>query len=243
MYLSPTHQASKPTTSPLSPQDTRTLEQTRQRLYQLTESLSSLNRDFHSQHPLPSWPSLTSRLTLLSTHLSTLATHLTTTSPLLASLTITPTPTFPPSQEDLLGQLLRKRLEPGVEGWVAEGLARGDANRDRPRDGMGGVAGREGMAMGMGREGMGQDDWKELWEWAPLAANEVAKEGEWLVGEWTPEEKARGVHLQEGGGDGDRGEGEGDEDMEDEEDDDEDDEEDGMKLEEVLRFMSTGVMR
>ncbi len=39
----------------LSPSDIRILEQIRQRLSQLTESLNSLNRDIHTIHPLPSW--------------------------------------------------------------------------------------------------------------------------------------------------------------------------------------------
>ncbi|KAL8663523.1 MAG: hypothetical protein Q9202_003833 [Teloschistes flavicans] len=245
MHSSPTYHPSKPATTPsLSAQDIRTLEQTRQRLYQLTESLSSLNRDVHSQHPLPSWTSLTSRLTLLSTHLASLQTHLSTSHPLLSSLTITPAAAFPTEQEPLLGLLLRKRLEPGVEGWVADGLAQGrsalSGSEDRG-DGMGAV--REGTTGGkqmmMGQE----EEWKELWRWAPPAANGVAMEGEWLLGEWTPEEKARGLHLEAGG------EGEGDEEMEDEEEEEEEEEEGvegaggGMKMEEVLRFLSTGVRR
>lgn len=121
-----------------------------------------------------------------------------------------------------------------MEGWVADGLARGDApGRAGEGDGFGV---RGGGMEGMGQGVMGQEDWKELWEWAPLAANEVAKEEEWLVGEWTPEEKAQGLHLEEEGG------GDGDEDMEDEEEEEEE-EEDRMNLEEVLRFMSTGVLR
>lgn len=39
----------------LSKDDLRVLEQARQRLYQLTDSLNSLNRDVHNAHPLPSW--------------------------------------------------------------------------------------------------------------------------------------------------------------------------------------------
>ncbi|KAL8703206.1 MAG: hypothetical protein Q9201_003592 [Fulgogasparrea decipioides] len=211
----------------LTPQDIRTLEQTRQRLYQLTDALNSLNRDIYAAHPLPSWSSLQSRLSILSTHLTSLSTHLASSASTLDATSIFPLPSFPGSaQEPVLAQLLRKRLEPGVEEWVGEGLQRGN-------EAVGSAGGVEEEGMG-GEEG---NNWKELWDWAPLRANEEARGYEWLTGEWTPEERKEGM-------DEDEGEEKGDiEEQEEEEGGGKglaEGEAKGMRMEEVLRFMSMG---
>ncbi|KAL8806648.1 MAG: hypothetical protein Q9182_001176 [Xanthomendoza sp. 2 TL-2023] len=209
----------------LSPEDVRALEQTRQRLAQLTESLNSLNRDVHTTHPLPSWTSLTSRFSILAQNLSSLTTHLSSASSnRLNNMAVFPLPTknFPAAtaeQEGVLLQLLRKKMEPGVEGWVEEG-------------------GR--WAVGLG-EGGGGEMWRELWEWCPVKANEEARGYEWFVGEWTRGEREAGMDEEEEDeeedGEGNEGEGEGGEDV-------------GgekvvlgkaVKMEDALRFMSTGV--
>ncbi|KAL8989893.1 MAG: hypothetical protein Q9169_008256, partial [Polycauliona sp. 2 TL-2023] len=270
------------TMTSLSPSDIRILEQTRQRLSQLTESLNSLNRDVHTVHPLPScsatttalsyiihipshpsfpslpahnyvsnyqlptinYPqptiapfpslilsppsipsppyhttpmsnpkknrsSLSHRLTLLSTHLTSLSTLLHTHAPLFTSLSIIPLPSYPRDQEGLLLQLLRKKLEPGVEGWVEEGLGyigggvEGYRENHRGGEGEGGDVGRgdgEGY-MGGGGEGGGKggemhvEEWKELWEWAPVRANEEARGYEWFSEEFTVEEREGGMDV------------------------------------------------
>ena len=58
--------------------------------------------------------------------------------------------------EGLLGQLLRKKLEPSVEDWVDRGQQVGEQ-----------VIGADG------------EEWKELWEWAAVRGNELAREHEW----------------------------------------------------------------
>lgn len=92
-----------------------------------------------------------------------------------------PLPTFPArTQENLLGQLLRKKLEPDVEDWVLRGRETA-TDAIRPDD----------------------DDLKEhellaLWEWAGMAANEQARKHTW-GGDFTLEEREMGVeHVHTG---------------------------------------------
>lgn len=101
-----------------------------------------------------------------------MSTHLSTHSPLLASLAVFPLPNYPgKTQEPLLGQLLRKKLEPGVEDWVAKGKEIADQGaRDEDR----------------------RHEMLELWSWAGMAANELARGHEW-GGEFTAEEVEFGV--------------------------------------------------
>ncbi|KAL8841116.1 MAG: hypothetical protein Q9176_003457 [Flavoplaca citrina] len=211
----------------LSPSDIRILEQIRQRLSQLTESLNSLNRDIHTVHPLPSWTSLTTRFTLLSTHLTHLSNLLHTHASTLNHLSVFPLPTFPAKeQENVLLQLLRKKLEPAVEEWVEEGARVG-----KGIDVAGGWEGRRK------EDGMDQEKWRELWDWGPVRANEEARGYEWFTGEWTGEE-------MEGGMDVDAGEEEGEDQVGDgkgEEREEGVEETKAVKMEDVLRFMSTGV--
>lgn len=188
--------------------------------------------------------SLTTRFTILSTNLHTLSTLLHTHAATLDHMSVFPLPRFPAAQENLLGLLLRKRLEPGVEEWVEEGGKVGDMVAGIGGGGRGGGGGgdREGDGAGGGEEGgkgMQREEWRELWEWGPVRANEEAMGYEWFTGEYTKEE---------GGMDVDGGE-------EEEEDEDEDDG-DGVKgederveggvaktvkMEDLLRFMSIGI--
>lgn len=81
-----------------------------------------------------------------------------------------PLPSYPGrDQEPLLNQLLRKKLEPGVEDWVEQGRS----------------AGEEAKAI-YGVQGV--DKIRELWEWAGVAANQQARRHEW-GGEYTIEER------------------------------------------------------
>lgn len=80
-----------------------------------------------------------------------------TNSPLLASTAIYPVPLYPGREkEGILHQLLRKKLEPGVEEWVEQGQK--TANR---------VVGDDA------------EEWKDLWEWAAINGNELARSHDW----------------------------------------------------------------
>ena len=79
------------------------------------------------------------------------------------------------SQETLLGQLLRKKLEPNVEDWVAEGrkIGMGAADQRNPNT-------------------MKASETHDLWEWAGMSANEDARKHTW-GGNYTLEEREMGV--------------------------------------------------
>ncbi|KAI9713745.1 MAG: hypothetical protein M1812_006583 [Candelaria pacifica] len=192
--------------STLTQQDIKALEQTRQRLFQLTSNLASLQTSIHTSDPLPSWTSLQTTATILQQNLLSLTQHLTTHSTLFSSLSIYPLPNFPSKpQEALLGQLLRKKLEPHIEDYVE--LGRSIATRlsniqsdpttvqNNPTISptfAGGDGGGGGIDTSGGREGLGLADLEELWDWARLAANEEARKRMGL-GAFTLEEREAGV--------------------------------------------------
>ena len=161
--------------------DIRALEQTRQRLAQLTSSLSSLHQSLLASDPLPPWPSLQSTLHITAQHLATLSTHLAQHAPQLNALAAVPLPSFPGREhEALLTQLLRKKLEPRVADWAAAG----QRVAEDAAQGHGEAGGGEGQ---VDREALPQ-----LWEWAGPEANAIAKKHPW-GGRFTLEERERGV--------------------------------------------------
>lgn len=133
--------------------------------------------------------SLQSLASIISQNLSSVCTHLSTHAPLLASMATFPLASYPgATQEGLLCQLLRKKLEPEVEDWVARGRRAAEE------------AGLE--------DGETKREMLELWSWAGVAANELARGHEWGgEGEGEEEEEVGGVGEEEEG----EGEGEGDE--------------------------------
>ena len=146
---------------------------------------------------------------ILAQSLLSLSSHLQTHSPLLASTAVYPVPSYPGrEQEGLLGQLLRKKLEPKVEEWVEQGQKVGEQ-----------VVGSDG------------EEWRELWEWAAVRGNELARGHEWGGGEESEEEDEEDG-ASEGGRRDDRMEGvvEG--------------KQDGdakpLNIDDVLRFLSKG---
>jgi mediator of RNA polymerase II transcription subunit 8 len=135
-----------------------------------------------------------------------------------------PLPTYPAqTQEVLLQELLRKKLQPHVEDWVAE--ARAVASADSA-----------GVDADSGHAGL-----REVWEWAGQAANEQARRHVW-GGNYTLEEREGGIEnvvtglrrrLKADRADGDDGEGD--------ESGSESDEGDGDELEVVgVRRKSVG---
>ncbi|KAI9894903.1 MAG: mediator of RNA polymerase II transcription subunit 8 [Vezdaea aestivalis] len=153
-----------PQASTLTQKDIRTLEQTRQRLFQLTNSLSALRMSLASKpDTLPPWPSLQSQSSIIAGNLSSLTAHLSTDSSrdLLQALSTAPLPAFPVKEEDVLTQLVRKKGEVGVEIAMES-------------------------AESVGREvGTG---WEEVWKWAAPRVNEIARARDW-EGEFTVEER------------------------------------------------------
>ncbi|OAT06194.1 RNA polymerase II mediator complex component Med8 [Blastomyces gilchristii SLH14081] len=159
----------------ISPEQLKVLEQTRQRLVQLTQSLASLINNINQSDPLPSWSSLQSQATIISNNLLNVSEQLTDHHDLLSSLVAYPTPQFPGRTEaSMLSQLLRTKLEPRVEDWVSQGLSMGNADATRRRT------------------GLTAEQLAELWQWAPVEANMEARKRNW-GGDYTREEKEMGV--------------------------------------------------
>ena len=165
-----------------------------------------------------------------------------------------PLPQYPSSQALLLEHLLRTKLEPEAEEWVEKGheLAQEHSTTGR-------------------HAGLSQSDQDELWQWAPVAANDEIRKQNW-GGDYTMAEKQSGIEnvetgltreLQEPPDPDEQDDNEGVE----ESDEDEGDEEDvveirrktnapglefdvatvkrstpQMPLENIFRFMATGSM-
>ncbi|KAI9833892.1 MAG: hypothetical protein M1819_003401 [Sarea resinae] len=186
--------------------DLKILEQTRQRLFQLTSSLASLQQNIQRSDPLPPWSSFQTLSLLLSGHLTSLSTHLTTHSNFFAATTAYPLPTFPGRTEEvLLGQLLRKKLEPDVEDWVEKGraitlgagvLGNGSSGGDSANVNGGpaatGTTVPESATPSLSRLPLSEGELALLWSWAPIAANEEAKRRDW-EDEFTLEERGAGI--------------------------------------------------
>ncbi|KAI9879268.1 MAG: mediator of RNA polymerase II transcription subunit 8 [Pleopsidium flavum] len=86
-----------------------------------------------------------------------------------------PIPNFPGrTQESLLGQLLRKKLEPNVEDWVEGG-------RETATE-----------AMETGDGDLKEHELLGLWDWAGMAANEQARKHTW-GDDFTLEEREMGI--------------------------------------------------
>ncbi|KAL4864605.1 mediator complex, subunit Med8 [Aspergillus spectabilis] len=249
-----------------SPDQIKTLEQTRQRLIQLTHSLGSLITSLNNSDPLPSWPSLQSQATIISSNLQSLSTHLSENHELLRSISAYPAPEFPTrTQGTTLEQLLRTKLDPRVEDWVSRG-GKGDIHVLPSGFGQGVNANGHmlGNGNGNGEEGLGESDLAALWEWAPVEANSEARRRNW-GGNFTLEEREGGLQSVVGSLGLQRGLEDDEESEEEEEEEDEMDVVGGRRgvsgggggdvgtdgqevvaplvpLDEMLRYMTTGVL-
>ncbi|KAL3473432.1 mediator complex, subunit Med8 [Aspergillus californicus] len=180
-----------------SPDQIKTLEQSRQRLIQLTHSLGSLITSLNQSDPLPSWPSLQSQASIISSNLLTLSTHLSENHELLRNISAYPSPEFPTKTHGTtLEQLLRTKLDPRVEDWVSRGR-KGDTeggSATLTSMGTGASASNSGMNTGTIGDGKGlsEADLAALWEWAPVEANMEARRRNW-GGDFTLEERERGI--------------------------------------------------
>ncbi|EAS30106.3 RNA polymerase II mediator complex component Med8 [Coccidioides immitis RS] len=205
----------------LNQEQLKILEQTRQRLLHLTQSLGSLSNSINQSDPLPPWSSLQSQATIISNNLLSISHLLTEHQELLSSIVAYPTPNFPGRTEStILHQLMRTKLEPRVEEWVARGrnVARHNTASSQIRAQQGAAAEGETVRLSV-------DELLDLWHWAPIAANMEARRRDW-GGDYTLEEKEMGVknvitglkrQLDEG----------------DEEDEEEEEEEEDMQGEEM----------
>ncbi|PWY93526.1 hypothetical protein BO94DRAFT_621915 [Aspergillus sclerotioniger CBS 115572] len=165
--------------SSLSQEQIKTLEQSRQRLIQLTHSLASLITSLNQSDPLPSWTSLQSQATIISNNLLTISDHLSDNRDLLANVVAYPDASYPsrvPTNNVALEQVLRTKLDPRVEDWVARGRRAGTT---------------DSAALGHG-QGLTEQALADLWDWAPVEANQEARRRNW-GGDYTLEEREMGI--------------------------------------------------
>ncbi|KAF9888788.1 mediator of RNA polymerase II transcription subunit 8 [Aspergillus nanangensis] len=188
----------------------KTLEQSRQRLAHLTRSLASLITSLNQSDPLPTWSSLQSQATIISRNLGSVSEHLSENHELLTSLVAFPGPEYPGrTQANILEQLLRTKLDPRVDDWVARGRKAGTSALED-------------------RGSLSERDLADLWDWAPVAANEDARRRNW-GGNFTLEERESGIQNVVTGLKRQLEDDDDDDEDEDEEDDDQG-EEDEMEI-------------
>ncbi|KXX83221.1 Mediator of RNA polymerase II transcription subunit 8 [Madurella mycetomatis] len=105
----------------LAPEELKQLELLRNRFAQLTNSLQSLRANVINSNPLPSRESLQASSAILQQNIRSIRDLTTDNADLFQRIAIHPSTNFPGrTQEHVLLQLLRKKLEPDVESWVEE---------------------------------------------------------------------------------------------------------------------------
>ncbi|KAJ5996327.1 hypothetical protein N7522_007987 [Penicillium canescens] len=176
--------------STLTQEQIKVLEQARQRLVQLTRSLGSLITSLHSSDPLPPWSSLQSQASIISNNLLSVSEQLSEQRDLFTSLVAYPSPEYPGrTQAPTLEQLLRTKLDPRVEDWVARGRAAG--TEGGPSQSTIPSPSRLVEAESADHK-LSEAELTQLWEWAPLEANQEARRRNW-GGNFTLEERESGI--------------------------------------------------
>ncbi|KOS44592.1 hypothetical protein ACN38_g4494 [Penicillium nordicum] len=168
----------------LTQEQIKVLEQSRQRLVQLTRSLGSLIASLNQSDPLPPWTSLQSQASIISNNLLSVSDQLSDQRDLLSNLVAYPGPEYPgKTQANTLEQLLRTKLDPRVEDWVARGRTAGT----EPAAGQSNFSDPDAA-----HKPLSEAQLADLWEWAPLEANQEARRRNW-GGNFTLEERETGI--------------------------------------------------
>ena len=153
-----------------NPDQLRIVDGARQRLDQLTKSIESVLLAVHHGHPMPDLTALEAHSKILTETTSSITSHVANNADLLSTLVAYPSTNYPGrTQENLVGHLVRKKNEPGVDAWVDEGRAEG----------------MEVAEKGKGEEL--EDDWRFAGGWTLREAHRM-----------TEVSKARGHALQMG---------------------------------------------
>ncbi|KAI1282723.1 mediator of RNA polymerase II transcription complex subunit 8-domain-containing protein [Xylaria sp. FL0933] len=106
----------------LTQEELKAVEQTRQRLSHLSNSLNSLKNDVFISNPLPNLDSLQASADILNRNVRAIIEILAQNNALFSRVAIHPSTNFPGrTQEGILLQLLRKKPEPDVEATMDEG--------------------------------------------------------------------------------------------------------------------------
>ncbi|CZR66491.1 uncharacterized protein PAC_16392 [Phialocephala subalpina] len=110
----------------LTREDVKALQSTRQALFQLSNTIQSLKVDFLRTSTMPDWTTIQAQSGVVGNNVQSVTELLHKHADLLNRTVVFPSTNFPGrTQEGLLTQLLRKKLEPQVETWVEEGRTKG----------------------------------------------------------------------------------------------------------------------
>ncbi|KAK6222773.1 mediator of RNA polymerase II transcription subunit 8 [Pestalotiopsis sp. IQ-011] len=106
----------------ITPEELKALEQTRQRLQQVSDSIGTLKNGVITSSPLPNLVSLQNSADILQATMRSLLTNMSNNDELFSRLAVHPSTNFPGrTQENILLQLLRKKPEPDVAASLDEG--------------------------------------------------------------------------------------------------------------------------
>ncbi|KAL9054252.1 MAG: hypothetical protein Q9162_004286 [Coniocarpon cinnabarinum] len=225
-------------TAPLAPADVHILDTTRQRLSVLLTSIDNLRTQLARATTLPAYDTLQEQILTISNQFERTLSHLNRHASFFASAHSYPTPSFPDlNHAGPVTQMLSTAPGVEVEEWVEQGSKLGKlVDESAERD----------------VEGLGRRELDELCGWAAGEAFGVSEETpfgiDFTIAERDSEEGAEGVKtgvkraLNDGMVEVDD---EGEELVEEkrkEEGDAKEDEIKPMRLEDVLRFMNTGVL-
>ncbi|KXH68133.1 RNA polymerase II mediator complex component Med8 [Colletotrichum salicis] len=151
----------KPNALGITADEFKAIEQTRQRLFQLSNSIQGLRMDVLKSNPLPPPASLQAQSQILLRNLQSLLETLTENTHVFQHLHVFPDVAYPGRvHENILLQLLRKKLEPGVEEWVERGR---ETTRELRGGGGGGGGGGDGN--GGGGEAQLEAVWRDVRAW------------------------------------------------------------------------------
>lgn len=140
----------------ISAEQVRTLDQLRQRLSQLSTSIQALQADLQRSEPLPTPASLQQSAQMLAYNQAQVQLLLSQHQQFFASAHSYPLPNFPGhTQEGLLIELMRKKLEPRAESWI-----------DRYTE----------SEAGQKKGPLSDQDVRELWNWAGPTSNSVVRQ-------------------------------------------------------------------
>lgn len=171
----------------------------------------------------PSRSSLQSQASIISNNLVSVSEHLSDHRDLLSSLVAYPGPDYPSrTQSSTLEQLLRTKLDPRVQDWVARGRIAGTEPQVLDVSKLNSSA----ITATQAQKPLSETELAELWEWAPIEANQEARRRNW-GGNFTLEEREAGIQNVVTGL---KRQLEDDEGSEDEEEEDEEEGEDEMEV-------------
>ncbi|KAK7518928.1 mediator complex, subunit Med8 [Phyllosticta citriasiana] len=162
---------SAPAPTARAPQDeTRTLDLLAQRLQHLNGAIEVL-KNTQLQHSWdiqpPPWQTISHQSNIINGRLLALLGVFDDNKELLNRAHAYPLPTFPGRSHEIMAtQLTRKKLEPWVEDWIADGVKHaagsdGDMNENGKLPGHGGLTG---------------DQIEQLWDWAGPAGGNIGRE-------------------------------------------------------------------